>query len=378
MKYIFLPFIVLMVFLFSRCATEKREKEEIQTFPTQIKHAKGFSITKAKDYKILTVHQAWKNAKKTFRYILLKQGQQMPQNLTDEVVVEVPIQKFICLSTTHAPFVDLLRESEKIVGFAGSKYVSTASIAKLIKQGKIKEVGQENGINLEVMLDLQPDLVIAYMMNEADKSYQEMQRAGVKIAINSEYLEESPLGQAEWIKFFAAFLDKEREADSIFNEIENEYLATSALARQEANKPSVFTNIPYGGTWYVAGGRSFVAKLIQDAGANYIFEQDSTRGSIPMSIESVFQAAQKADFWLNVSDFQSLQELKNLDTRFIEFDAMKKGNIFNNNNKVNEGGGIAYWELGVARPDIVLKDLVKIFHPHILPQHDLYFYKKLK
>ncbi|GAB4188286.1 MAG: ABC transporter substrate-binding protein [Thermoflexibacter sp.] len=367
-----------MAFLFSRCATEKREKEEIQTLPTQIKHAKGFSITKAKDYKILTVHQAWKNAKKTFRYILLKKGQQMPQNLADEVVIEVPIQKFICLSTTHAPFVDLLRESEKIVGFAGSKYVSTFSIANLIKQGKIKEVGQENGINLEVMLDLQPDLVIAYMMNEADKSYQEMQRAGIKVAINSEYLEESPLGQAEWIKFFAAFLDKEREADSIFNEIENEYLAISALARQEANKPSVFTNIPYGGTWYVAGGRSFVAKLIQDAGADYIFKQDSTRGSIPMSIESIFQVAQKADFWLNVSDFQSLQELKNLDSRFIEFDAMKKGNIFNNNNKVNEGGGIAYWELGVARPDIVLKDLVKIFHPHLLSQHELYFYKKLK
>lgn len=367
-----------MAFLFSGCVTEKKEQENIQSTSIEIKYAKGFSITETKDYKVLTVHRAWKNAAKPFRYVLLKKGQPLPQNLTDEIVVEIPIQKLICLSTTHAPFVDLLGESEKIVGFAGSKYVATSSIASLIKQGKIKEVGQENGINLEVMLDLQPDLVVAYMMNEADKSYQQMRRAGIKVAIDSEYLEESPLGQAEWIKFFAAFLDKETKADSIFNEIEKEYLATSALAKHEADKPSVFTNIPYGGTWYIAGGRSFVAKLIQDAGANYVFNRDTTHGSIPTSIEAVFQAAQKADFWLNVSDFHSLNDLKAVDSRFIEFEAMKKGNIFNNNNKVNENGGVEYWELGVARPDVVLKDLVKIFHPHILPKHELYFYKKLR
>jgi iron complex transport system substrate-binding protein len=343
-----------------------------------MKYAKGFSIEEVNGYKVITVHQAWKNANKSIQYVLTKAGQPLPTEFPGGILVQIPVKKIICLSTTHAPFIDLLGESEKIVGFSGIKYISTPSIANRIKQGKIKEVGQENGINLEVMLGLQADLTIAYMMNEADKSYEQMQRAGIKVAVNSEYLEENPLGQAEWIKFFAAFFDKEARADSIFNEIEREYLAISNLAKYQTNKPLVFTNIPYGGTWYVAGGRSFVATLIKDAGAAYVFDQDTTQGSVPMSIETVFNQAQKADFWLNVSDFNLLDDLKSLDRRFSEFEAMQKGNIFNNNNKVNENGGIAYWELGVARPDIVLKDLVKIFHPHILPQYELYFYKKLK
>ncbi len=367
--------LAIYVFCFA-CIQDEQDISVVSS--TSMKYAKGFSIEELKGYKIITVHQAWKNANKSIRYVLIRAGQPLPAEFPDGVLVQIPVKKVICLSTTHAPFIDLLGESEKIVGFSGAKYISTPSIVNRIKQGKIREVGQENGVNLEVMLDLQADLTIAYMMNEADKSYEQMQRAGIKVALNSEYLEENPLGQAEWIKFFAAFFDKEAKADSIFNEIEKEYLAISNLAKYQTNKPLVFTNIPYGGTWYVAGGRSFVATLIKDAGAAYVFDQDTTRGSVPMSIETVFHKAQKADFWLNVSNFNLLDDLKSLDKRFSEFEAMQKGNIFNNNNKVNENGGIAYWELGVARPDMVLKDLVKIFHPHTLPQYELYFYKKLK
>jgi len=369
--------LIIYVFCFA-CIRGKQDTSEPVVPSASMKYAKGFSIKEVNGYKVITVHQAWKNANKSIQYVLTKAGQPLPTEFPGGILVQIPVKKIICLSTTHAPFIDLLGESEKIVGFSGIKYISTPSIANRIKQGKIKEVGQENGINLEVMLGLQADLTIAYMMNEADKSYEQMQRAGIKVAVNSEYLEENPLGQAEWIKFFAAFFDKEARADSIFNEIEREYLAISNLAKYQTNKPLVFTNIPYGGTWYVAGGRSFVATLIKDAGAAYVFDQDTTQGSVPMSIETVFNQAQKADFWLNVSDFNLLDDLKSLDRRFSEFEAMQKGNIFNNNNKVNENGGIAYWELGVARPDIVLKDLVKIFHPHILPQYELYFYKKLK
>jgi iron complex transport system substrate-binding protein len=373
-----ISFLILCCLFFFACSSEK-EKETSQELPSLTpKYAKGFSIDYEQGYKTVIVHQAWKNAKKPIRYILVKKGQTPPTNLTDEIVIQIPIQRIICFSTTHAPFIDLLGESEKIVGFSGGKYISNPSIKERIKQGKIQEVGQESGINLEVILDLQADLVMAYAMSETDNSYQQMQRAKVKVALNSEYLEESPLGQAEWIKFISTFFDKEKQADSIFNQIEKEYLQVSQLAKNQANRPLVFSNIPYGSTWYVVGGRSFGAKYMQDAGASYIFEKDTTRGSVPMSIEAVFQQAQKADFWLNVSDFKTLQELKNADSRFGEFEAVKKGNIFNNNKKVNENGGIEYWELGVARPDIVLKDLVKIFHPTLLPDYEPYFYKKLE
>jgi iron complex transport system substrate-binding protein len=373
---------ICFLFVFT-CFSCDSQKEQTQTTQKIIpKYAKGFFTEYVNGYKILTVRQTWKNAKgnttKPIRYLLLKAGQSEPQGFSDVIKVRVPIRKIVCLSTTHAPLIDLLGESEKIVGFSGSKYISNLTIRKQINLGKIQEIGQENGINVELVLNLQPDVVMAYSMSERDNSYQQLLRAGLVVALNSEYLEETPLGMAEWLKFAAAFFDKEAQADSIFSEIEKTYIETTQLVKNQANKPSVFLNIPYGSTWYMAGGRSFAAKLLLDAGANYVLAMDTTNGSTPMSIETVFQYAHKADFWLNVSDFKTIQALRNADSRFVEFEAMKKGNIFNNNKKTNENGGVEYWELGVVRPDMVLKDLVKIFHPTVLPQHESYFYQKLE
>lgn len=374
--------VCVLLALFFSCSSESQQastQAEEQLLP---KYAKGFSISYIDGYKTVTVHKAWKNKDgslpKPIQYVLLKKGQAAPASLSAFVQVQTPIQKIICLSTTHIPFVAMLGESERIVGISGCKYITNPSVRNNISLGKIQEIGQENGINLEVMLNLQPDAVMAYSSGESDNAYQQLLRAGLKVALNSEYLEETPLGKAEWIKFVAAFFDKEKQADSLFDEIEKAYIETSQLVKNQANKPTAFLNIPYGNTWYMAGGKSFAVKLLTDAGAMYVLAKDTTNGSIPMSIEAVFQSAQKADFWLNVSDFNTLEELKNADNRFMEFTALQKGNIFNNNKKVNENGGNEYWELGVARPDIVLKDLVKIFYPDLLPKYELYFYKKLK
>jgi iron complex transport system substrate-binding protein len=372
-------YLFYILFIHFSCSSSVQQKESIKDAESiKIKYAKGFSISYEDGYKIITVNQAWKNASQPIHYILLSEGQALPQSSKGKTVIRTPIKKVVCLSTTHTPFMDLLGESSKIIGLSGSQYISSPNIRQLIKEGKIKEVGKENGINLELILDLDVDLVIGYAMNQSDNNYLQMTRTALPLVLNSEYLEESPLGKAEWIKFVAAFFDKEQDADSIFNGIEKEYLYTSQLAQQQVNRPSVFANIPYGGTWYVAGGRSFGAKYIQDAGGEYIFAKDTSQGSVPMNIEVVFQMAHKADFWINVSDFRTLEELRSVDNRFTEFEAFKQGNIFNNNHKVNENGGIEYWELGVARPDIVLKDLAKIFHPQLFPDKELYFYQQLK
>ena len=372
---------LLAALLFS-CSSESQKTSTKASEALIPKYAKGFSINYIDGYKTVTVNQAWKNSNgspaKPIQYILLKKGQLAPKNLSEFIQVQTPIQKIICLSTTHIPLIDMLGESEKIVGISGCKYISNTTIKNNIKLGKVQEVGQDNGINLEIILNLQPDVVMAYSAGESDNSYQQLLRTGLKVALNSEYLEETPLGKAEWIKFVATFFDKEKQADSIFNEIEKAYIETSQLAKNQTNKPTAFLNIPYGNTWYMAGGKSFAAKLLADAGAIYVLAKDTTNGSVPMSIEAAFQYAQNADFWLNVSDFKTLEELKNADNRFIGFVALQKGNIFNNNNKINGNGGIEYWELGVARPDIILKDLVKIFHPNLLPEYKLYFYKKIE
>jgi iron complex transport system substrate-binding protein len=370
---------IFISFVFA-CGAPTQKSDATYAEKIKPKYAKGFSISFQDNYKIINVYPYWQKGDTltTLKYVLLKQGQDNPTHLGELIPVNIPIKSMVCLSTTHAPLVDLLGESKKIIGFSGNKYISNLNIKALIQQGKIKEVGRENGTNVELILDLQPQLVMSYDAGQADNTYQQMQKAGLKVALNNEFLEETPLGKAEWLKFVATFFDKDRQADSIFSAIEQEYIQTFELAQKQTNKPTVFSNIPYGNTWYVAGGKSFATRFFQDAGANYIFADDSTRGSAQMSIETVFQKAQNADFWLNVSNYNSLQELKSTDNRFVEFKAFRDSKVYNNNLKVNENGGIEYWELGVARPDLVLKDLVKIFYPDLLPTHQFYFYKQLE
>ncbi|MEM7725962.1 MAG: ABC transporter substrate-binding protein [Cyanobacteria bacterium P01_A01_bin.45] len=354
-------------------------KKNTDYFPQKanIKYATGFSVEYQNNYKVVTVKNPWQDAKTSFKYILVECGTPAPEGFKETQVITIPINTVASLSTTHLPHLAKLGVVDKLVGVSNPKIVNTSEVVEKIKVGKIAELGNNN-VNLERLLELNPDLVTTHGTgNPQTDSHPKLLEAGLKVAINAEYMENTPLGRAEWLKFTSMFFNKEDIGEKQFGEIARKYQNIAAKTKAIKKRPKVFTGFNFKGTWYVPGCQSYPAKYLADAGAELLCVGNSS-GSTPSSFENVFERAATADYWLNVSQsWQKLEDVIREDSRYSDFRAVKKGNVYNNNARLNENGGNDYWEGGISNPDLILADLIKIFHPELLPNHQLFFYQKL-
>jgi len=221
-------------------------------------------------------------------------------------------------------------------------------------------------------------MVMGYTMNSDYGQFKKIEDLHVPVVINAEYLEKHPLGRAEWIKFMALFFNKEKTADSVFAVIEKEYLKTKAVADRAPSKRTVLSGIVYGDAWFLPGGQNYAAKLLRDAGYHYLWDDDSTSGFLELSFESVYEKAHGADFWIGVGSFSSLKEVENADHRYARFKPFQQRQVYSSNLRKGSTGGSEFLELGYLRPDIILKDLMKIAHPELMRGHELYFHKRLE
>lgn len=342
-----------------------------------IQYAKGFKVSKAGNAKLVEVTYPHKGATSGYKYLLVKKGTTAPKHDADVTVIYIPIERIVCTSTTHIPLLDYLNISDKLVGFPTTDYISSEKTRKLVDEGKIEELGAEKGMNIEKLTVLKPEAVMSYTMTADLGQLKKVQELGITVLLNAEYLEEHPLGRAEWIKFMALFFNKEKEADIVFSMIEKNYLETKKLADKAIKRPTVLSGVIYGDAWFMPGGQNYAAKLISDAGADYLWKSDSTKGFLQLSFESVFEKAYAADLWIGVASFASLEEIKNADERYTKFNPYQIKQVYTFNARKGAKGGSEFLELGYLRPDIILKDLVKIAHPELLPEYQLYFHKRL-
>lgn len=345
---------------------------------TNIRYAKQFTVTYENGYKIVEVLQPFPGAEKSHRYLLLPAGMEVPAAIDADAIVRIPVREMVALSTTHIPALDMLGASDILTGFPTTDFISSPTMRQRIDSGSVRDLGASSGLDIEGLLELSPDLVMAYGMGPQDKSLRSLERTGIPVVLNADFLEQNPLGRAEWIKFTALFLNKEKEADSVFSAIVARYDSLSKLATKAENKPEVFSGVVYNGTWFMPGGNSWAARFFNDAGANYLWADTRESGSLQLSFESVFDKAHQADYWIGAANFSSLEALAEADSRYTRFDAWKKGNVYTYTARIGETGGNEYLELGYSRPDIVLADLIRIMHPERLPDHSLYFYEKLE
>ncbi|AFZ04099.1 ABC transporter substrate-binding protein [Calothrix sp. PCC 6303] len=349
-----------------------------------ITRAQGFTVEYHKNYKVITINNPWKDAKTGFKYVLVQCGTPTPKDILENnknaQVITVPVNSVVSLSTTHLPHLAKLGVVDKLLGVSDTKTVNTSEVVEKIKTGIIANVGNNASVNIEKILELNPELITTYGTgNTQIDSYPKLLEAALKVAINAEYMEDSPLGRSEWLKFTALFFNKEKEAEQIFGEVEQKYQQIATKAKAAKSRPSVFVGFNFKGTWYMPGGNSYTAKYLEDAGANYLWSNEESSGSLPLSFEAIIERATNADFWLNLSQKWNLkQDILAEDNRYADFKAVKNGNIYNNNLRINKGGGNDYWEGGISNPDAVLSDLIKIFHPEILPQHELVFYRRVQ
>jgi len=344
---------------------------------SSIKHAIGFSVQYFPGFKLVEVKEPYKDAKESAFYLLQSEPGSIPDSLIEIPVIKIPVVEIVCTSTTHIPFLDLLEVTNTLTGFPSGDYISSPVVRNMIENKKVVELGVDNALNIELLLDLNPEMVMGYSLTGNMNLFNQIEYAGIPFVLNSEYLEETPLGRAEWIKFVALFFNKEKKADSIFNQIENKYMETLEAAQNTNYKPTVFSGIVYGDFWYMPGGNSWAAKYFNDANANFLWKDNNSEGSIKLSFESVYDKAHDVEYWIGVADFSSIISLISIDPRYSQFEALQNNNLYTYNKRAINQGGNDFFEQGIARPDIVLQDIVKILHPEILSGYELYFYRKL-
>jgi iron complex transport system substrate-binding protein len=358
------------------CSSKKDSATKSESI-SLTKYAQGFKVTIVGNSKLVEVKQPYQNATSGYQYLLVPKGEVPPTHDETTQVIIVPVENIVCTSTTHIPLLDYINETEKLIGFPTTDYISSEKMRKRIDQGKVKDLGIDKGMNIEMLYTLKPSLVMGYTMTKDLGQLKKIQELGTPVVINAEYLEKHPLGRAEWIKFMALFFGKEKEADSVFAEIEKEYLSTQQLVNEVKTKPTVLSGIVYGDAWFMPGGQNYAAKLLKDAGCEYLWASDSTSGFLQLSVESVYARAKEADLWIGVGSFKKLEEIKATEERYALFKPFKEQQVYSYDARKGAKGGSEFLELGYLRPDLILKDLVKIAHPELMPSYDLFFHKKL-
>ncbi|MFT5251458.1 MAG: iron complex transport system substrate-binding protein [Flavobacteriales bacterium] len=378
---IFLYKIVAIIVILQLASCKNVEESSISSQKpgtNQIQYATSLSIYKQEGYSIVKVNNPWPNANKKFTYILKEKNGIVPDSLKQYTLIAVPLPSIVVTSTTNIPFLEMLEVESKLLGFPHTDYVSSGKTRKLIDAGKVKNIGQNERLNVEQLIDLNPAAIITFGIDNNNPMIDNLQKSGLKVLIQADWMEQSPLGKAEWIKLYGALFGKEKEAEKLFNAVVENYKEATLLVADKKPEATVLYGSMYQDHWYVANGSSWVAKFMKDAKSNYLWADTKGSGSTPLSFEQILEKGKLANYWITTGSFASYPEMKNSNPHYSQFDAFTKKNIYSFESKLGATGGTIYYELAPSRPDLVLKDFIKIFHPEVLPNYSFTFAEKLK
>lgn len=376
------PAFLLFVLANSGCryTSQNLSETNLQSAISLNRYATGFSVRDEGSYKLLTVLNPWQNSREvSYSYVLSSQRELLPDSLQNIPWFRIPLKRVVVLSTTHVAMLVQLGEAGSIVGLSGSEFIYTPEVREGISSGRIVDVGYEQGLDYETIVELRPDALFLYgVEGNVVATLEKLSELGIPTVFCGEYLEPHPLGKAEWICFFSCFFQQEEKAADFFNRIDTSYHHLKDIAAQAQDKPSVLTGLPWKDTWHMAGGKSFAARLIEDAGGDYLWSDNTSTQAIPLDLESVYLRAVDAGVWINPGAASSLRDIGYMDERFMDLEVVRKGRVYNNNLRINREGGNDYWESGTLRPDLILADLISIFHPDLLSDHEWVYYRQLK
>jgi len=371
--------LILFIALCCLGCTNTSKKQNIQDKiadkTTEIRYAKGFCIHHFKEYTRLTVRNPWDTTKTLDTYLLVDRNKKLPVKLPEGTIIRTPIERVAFCSSVHAGMWNQLNKAQLTVGVCEPEYFSIPVIVEGLKNGKIADLGMATSINIEKLIAASPEILVVSPFENT--KHTEFEKVKIVIVKDASYMEESPLGRAEWIKFEAAFTNEDKLAEKIFSKIEKNYIELCQKVATTHDRPTVFTEKKFGDIWYIAGGNSYLGRFMQDAGANYLWKELNQSGSAPLSFEKVYAKAIKADYWLlKYNDKQSnmnYETLKNEYNLYANFNAFKQKHVFAINTAKTP-----FYETGPLEPDRVLADLVHIFHPELLPGYKPKYYFNLE
>ena len=337
-------------------------------------YATGFEVTDRDGYTEVAIKDPWNKGKILRRYLLTPRDKQLPAALPSGTVVRVPLRKMVVYTAVHAAMFDELGAIEEITGVCEGRYIKDSTIKARIEKGLIQDLGKATSPNIEKMIALGTEVIIASPFEHG--SYGAVEKTGIPVIECTDYMETDPLGRAEWIKFIGLLTGEVERADSLFRTTESNYLRLKALTENVSYRPKLMTEMRYGNSWYVSGGESYMAHLYKDAGADYLFAYLKGAGGIPLSFESVLQKAIHADLWTilyNRDEEMTYSALQSDYNSYSRFDAFCNRRIYGCN--VNY---LPYYEEVPLHPDYLLEELIAIFHPNLLSSHTFRYFKPLK
>ena len=357
---------LVVVALFASCGNREvvRDIENVYT----PRYAQGFSIERDKTSGelLLCVKNPWQGAENVFYYTPLN--------------TEKPIERVVAMSSSHTAMLEAMGCAERVVGISGCRFISSPTIIKAIEEGKIAEVGYDSAFDFERIKSLRADVVLLYgIAGEAKALTNKFDELQIPYIYIGDYLETSPLGKAEWIIALGYLCGCEEESKKFFDGVEARYNALCESV-SSTTRPKVMLNLPYRDTWFMPSNESYVVRLIEDANGEYILAENKEKfstTSLPISLEEALLLASRSDFWINLGQVNTLEELKSVAPRFVDVKAVREGHIYNNTKRTNSGGGSDFWESGAVRPDVILNDLVQILH-HEATTDELYYYRQLQ
>lgn len=363
------------ILLLCSCTGRKGQAGQQDGKTETLSYAEGFSISHSAKYTTVTVFNPWKKGEVYDKYYLVKDAKTATPDDGQKVVI--PLTRVMAGSTTHVGFLEALGEIKSVAGICNANYIYNPTILQEVKQGKVKDLGEAFNLNIEKLLMLHPQAIFSTAYNADDENSRKMRESGLNIIYNIEWQEKSLLGRAEWIKFMAAFYDKEAMADSIFDRVVAQYNRVKRLAAKATSFPTVMSGMDFRGTWSLPGGASYTGQLFKDAHTSYLFAKETSRTTIASNVEEVLVNFHNADIWIG-TDVHTSRELDMANPRYKLFKAFRNGQVYNANRRSTPAGGNDYWESGVVRPDLLLSDMLKIAHPELLPQYQLTYMEKLK
>ena len=370
--------ITLLCLLFlASCVYNK--KTSLEAFKQDVytpEYATGFKILGAKNAQstLIQVSNPWQGAKNvTMSYFISRNGELPPTGFTGPTI-PAGAQRIVCMSSSYIAMLDALGQVDRIVAVSGINYIANPYI--LAHKDSIKDMGPE--INYELLLGLKPDVVLLYGIGDAQTAVTDkLKELAIPYMYVGEYLEESPLGKAEWLVALSELTDSRDKGIDVFREIPKRYQALKDLTASVEQRPTVMFNTPWNDSWVMPSTQSYMVQLVTDAGADYIYKENTSNSSAPIGLETAYGLIQKADYWINVGTASTLDELKNMNPKFADAKSVRNKTVYNNNLRITATGGNDYWESAVVRPDVVLRDLIHIFHPELVSD-STYYYRHLE
>ena len=374
-KFLLSAHIGLSVLLLSACGGGGKTSSALgQEEIIPLKYAENLTLVKGDGYTEARLRNPWDTTKVLHTYILVEKDKPMPDHLPPGTIVRTPLSKALVYTGVHCALIHELGMVKSIGGICELQYIKVPEIIEGCRKGTIVNAGEGTNPDIEKIIDLHPDALLLSPY-ENSGGHGQVEKLKVPIIECADYMETSALGSAEWIRFYGLLFHQSAKADSIFAIVEKNYNELKALASSQAKKPKVMCELKSGSAWYVPGGRSTTGKLYKDAGGDYLFDSYPNSGAVPLSFETVFDKAQDADVWLmkyNQASDKTLSGIREDYSPYANFKAFKERNVYGCNT-----GYQTYYEDFPFHPDLVLKDLIKIFHPSLLPEYELKYFSKL-